>query len=110
MDKLQAELKKLEEEYKRNELVMTKDKLDELKNEIIGKLQVFKQKESEFNRDVNAARNEKLGELQKTIKGIIADIAEDEEYDLILSEGVVHVSDKLDITGKVLKKMKKSFK
>lgn len=107
---MEEDIKKLQEEYKRNELVMTQDKLDELKNKIVNGIQVFKQKEASLNQDVSVVRNEKLGELQKMIRGIIAKIAEDDGYDIILSDGVVHTSDKYDITGEVLKRMKKEFK
>lgn len=107
---MEEDIKKLQEEYKRNELVMTQDKLDELKNKIVNGIQVFKQKEAGLNQDVNVVRNEKLGELQTMIRGIIKKIAEDDDYDIILSDGVVHTSDKYDITGKVLKRMKKEFK
>jgi len=107
---MEADIKKLQGEYKRNELVMTQDKLDELKNKIIGNLQVFKQKEASFNQDLTAVRNEKLGALQTQIRGIIKNIADKEDYDLILSDGVVHASGKIDITDKVISRMKKDFK
>lgn len=110
LKQLEEEIKKLQEEYKRNELVMTQDKLDEIKTRAIGKLQQFKQKEAELNQEVSTMRSQKLAELQQQIRGIIDDIAKNEKYDLILSDGVVYSSDKLDITDKVLDKMKKAFK
>ncbi len=107
---LEEDIKKLQEEYKRNELVMTQDKLDEIKKKAIGKLQQFKQKEAALNQEVSTMRSQKLAELQQQIRGIIDDIAKKGKYDLILSDGVVYASDKLDITDKVLDKMKKAFK
>jgi len=55
-------------------------------------------------------RSQKLAELQQQIRGIIEDIAAQDNFDLILSDGVVYSTDKLDITGKVLDKMKQAFK
>ncbi len=107
---LEGDIKKLQEEYKRNELVMTQDKLDEIKKKAIAKLQEFKQKEAALNQEVSSMRSQKLAELQQQIRGIIEDIAKQEKFDLILSDGVVYSSDKLDITDKVLNKMKKAFK
>ncbi len=107
---METEIKSLQEEYKRNELVMTQDKLDEIKNKVIGKLQVFKQKEVALNQEVSAMRSQKLAELQQLIRTIIQDIAKDDKYDIILSDGVVHATDKYNITDKVLKRMKKDFK
>ena len=55
-------------------------------------------------------RSQKLAELQHIIRGIIDDIAKASKFDLVLSDGVVYASDKLDITDKVLARMKKDFK
>ena len=107
---LEEDIKKLQEKYQRNELVMTQDKLDEIKKEALAKLQEFKQKEAVLNQEVSTMRSQKLAELQQQIRGIIEDIAKKGDYDLILSDGVVYTSDKLDITDKVLERMKKAFK
>ena len=55
-------------------------------------------------------RSQELAVLQKSVREIIQSIAKSGKYDLVLSEGVVYANDKLDITSKVLDKMKKSFK
>ncbi len=112
-DELQAmekEIKSMQENYKRNELVMTEDKLNELKTKIIGQMQAFKQKEATLSQEVATMRNQELAVLQKSVREIIEDIAKSGKYDLVLSEGVVFADDKLDITEQVLDKMKKSFK
>jgi len=107
---LEKEIKTMQENYKRNELVMTEDKLNELKTKIIGKMQGFKQKEATLSQEVATMRSQELAVLQKSVREIIEEIAKAENYDLILSEGVVFSDDSLDITSKVLDKMKKMFK
>lgn len=106
----EKEVNKLQENYKRNELVMTEDKLNELKTEIITKIQELKQKEAVLTQEVATVRNQELATLQSQVRGIIDDIAKKEKYDLILSEGVAYSSPKLDITNKVLEQMKSAFK
>lgn len=106
----EKEVNKLQENYKRNELVMTEDKLNELKTEIITKIQELKQKEAVLTQEVATVRNQELATLQSQVRGIIDDIAKKEKYDLILSEGVAYSSPKLDITDKVLEQMKSAFK
>ena len=110
LQKLESEIKELQENYKRNELVMTEDKLDELKGKLIGKVQSFKQKEAALGQEVSTMRSQELAILQKSVRDIINTIAKKDDYDLILSEGVVFASDSLDITDVVLEEMKKSFK
>ena len=106
----EKEITKMQENYKRNELVMTEDKLNELKNEIITKIQLLKQKEAVLTQEVGTVRNQELAVLQTQVRGIIDDIAKKGKYDLVLSEGVAYSSPKLDITDKVLDQMKAAFK
>ena len=112
-DALQAsekEITKMQENYKRNELVMTEDKLNELKKEIIIKIQKLKQIEAVLAQEVSSVRSQELAVLQQQIRGIIDDIAKKGKYSLILSEGVAYADEKLDITDEVLDKMKSVFK
>lgn len=110
LQKLEKEITGMQENYKRNELVMTEDKLNDLKKDIIGKIQILKQKEARLTQEVNTVRSQELATLQQQVRGIIDDIAKKDKYSLILSEGVAYASDKLDITDKVLERMKKAFK
>ncbi|MCW8830164.1 MAG: OmpH family outer membrane protein [Gammaproteobacteria bacterium] len=108
--KLEGEIKSMQENYTRNELVMTEDKLTELKTKLYNKVQVFKQKEKVLGQEVATVRNQELAVLQKSVRDIIDSIAKKDNYDLILSDGVVFASEKLDITDVVLEQMKKDFK
>lgn len=111
LQEMEKEINEMQENYKRNELVMTEDKLNELKNSIITKIQDFKQKEALLQQEVATVRNEELQVLQQSVRSIIQDIAKSDKYDLILtSEGVAYANEKLDISNKVLERMKKAFK
>ena len=109
LQKAEKEITKMQENYKRNELVMTEDKLNDLKKEIIMKIQRLKQKEAQMTQEVGIVRNQELAVLQQQVRGIIDDIAKKGKYSLILSEGVAFSDPKLDITDKVLDKMKSAF-
>ena len=111
LEEMEKEINEMQENYKRNELVMTEDKLNELKNGIIAKIQEFKQKEAVLQQEVATVRNQELAVLQQSVRSIIDEIAKADKYDLILtSEGVAYANEKLDISGKVLERMKKAFK
>lgn len=107
---LEKEITKMQEDYKRNELVMTEDKLNALKKDIITKIQKLKQTEAVLSQEVATVRNQELAVLQQQVRDIIDDIAKKGKYSLVLSEGVAYTDDKLDITDKVLDEMKKAFK
>ena len=89
---------------------MTEDKLNDLKNEIITKIQILRQKEAQLTQEVATVRNQELAVLQQQVRSIIDDIAKSGKYSLVLSEGVAYTDKKLDITDKVLDKMKAAFK
>jgi outer membrane protein len=110
LQKAEVEITKLQENYKRNELVMTEDKLNALKKDIITKIQMLKQKEAAMTQEVTTVRNQELAVLQQQIKGIIDDIAKKGKYDIVLTEGVVYATKKVDITDKILGVMKAAFK
>ncbi len=110
LQKAEKEITKMQENFQRNELVMTEDKLNDLKREIITKIQRLKQKEAMLTQEVGTVRNQELAVLQQQVRGIIDDIAKKGKYDLVLSEGVAFVSPDLDITDKVLDQMKSAFK
>jgi outer membrane protein len=111
LQEMEKEINEMQENYKRNELVMTEDKLNELKNTIIAKIQEFKQKEAVLQQEVATVRNQELAVLQQSVRSIIQDIAKADKYDLILtSEGVAYANEDLDISNKVLERMKKAFK
>lgn len=63
----------------------------------------LKRATQEFREDYNQRRNEELAVLQKIAYKAIVEIAKQEKYDLILHEGAVYASDRIDITDKVLK-------
>jgi len=110
LKEMEKEINKMQENYKRNELVMSEDKLNELKKELIAKLQTIKQKEAVLTQEVTTVRNQELAILQQQVRGVIDDIAKKGKYSLILSEGVAYTDEKLDITDQVLDKMKAAFK
>ena len=111
LQEMEKQINEMQENYKRNELVMTEDKLNELKNQIIAKIQEFKQKEAVLQQEVATVRNQELAVLQQSVRSIIEEIAKAEKYDLILtSEGVAYANEDMDISGKVLERMKKAFK
>ena len=109
LEEMQKEIKDMQENYKRNELVMTEDKLNEFKDKIIAKIQEFKQKEALLQQEVNTMRNQELAVLQQSVRSIIQDIGKAGKYDLILSEGVAFANENLDVTDQVLDRMKKAY-
>ena len=66
----------------------------------------MKRTQEEFRDDLNIRRNEVLAKLQKDMYQAVVTLAKEQKFDLILSQGVVYSSNKVDITDSVLKKLK----
>ena len=50
-------------------------------------------------------RNEELGKLQRRIIEAIRALAKEDKYDLLLTDGVIYASEKIDVTQQVQKKL-----
>jgi outer membrane protein len=66
----------------------------------------IKRLQDEYSEDLSIRRNEELRKLEKEIAKTIVDLAKKESYDLIVYQGVIFASDKVDITDKVLQSLK----
>jgi outer membrane protein len=102
----QQEIKTLEERLTKNEAIMSEAESRKLRRDVREKKRDLRNQEDEFKEDYNLRRNEELEAIQQTIHKIIQTLAEEQSYDFILSEGVVHASSRVDITDQVLKRLK----
>ena len=64
--------------------------------------------EDEFNEDVRIARSRELSKLQRKVVEVIQALAKSEKFDLIISDGVIFAGGKVDITDKVIGRLKKA--
>ncbi len=102
----QKEIKKLEEKLMRDQAVMGESERRSLEKEIISKKREAKRAQEEFSEDFNIRRNEELGKLQRRIYEAIKGLAKEENYDLLLTDGVIYASDKVNVTGRIQEKLK----
>ena len=59
---------------------------------------------------MNIRRNEAFDKLRRRVFEVITDISKKEKYDLVVSDGVVYADDRIDMTGKVVDRLKQEFK
>ncbi len=101
----QEQIKQLQDKYRRDRDVMSAAEREKMENTLRERVREFKRKSDAFAADFSAARNQALGNLQSDIYKAIVEIAEAEGYDLIVSESVLYVSKRIDITDKVIAKL-----
>lgn len=104
---MQADVKKLEDALEKNGLLMKDAERRSKELEIVGLKRDLRRATQEFREDYNLRRNEELASLQKVVFKAIVEIAKQENYDLILHEGTIYASKRVDLTDRVLKKLGK---
>lgn len=104
--KEQAALQKIEEAFRRDRDIMSAAEREKKEKELVAKVREFKRKSDAFATDFSEARNKALSGLQADIYKAIVEIAEAGNYDLIVSESVLYVSKRIDITDQVIEKLK----
>jgi outer membrane protein len=100
----------LENKLKRDGEVMSESRRVDLERKILKRKREFNRAKDELKEDFNIRRNEELGQLQRQVYAVIVDLAKSEKYDLMVTERVLYASDRIDITDKVLKRLKATFK
>ena len=119
-ERLKAEFEPREAQLrqKREEILSLEDQLKtdsalssngrrKLEREIRLKVSQLKFLEQEFREDQNLRRNEEIRELQQVISNVLKMQGDDGNFDLILTEGVSYVSDKIDITAQTIEMLKR---
>jgi outer membrane protein len=104
---LQTRIKQLEEEIEKNAPVLKEGDRRAKEHEIAAHKRDARRLTQEFREDYNLRRNEELAQLQKLVERTIAEIAKQENYDLVVHEGVLYAGPKADMTEKVLKRLGK---
>jgi outer membrane protein len=96
---LQAEEKK----YQKESLTMSDEQRDKTEKSLQQKKIDIQRNERELREDMDLRRREEIGDLQEKINITIDKIAADENYDLILYNGIAFASKKVDITNQIIK-------
>ncbi len=102
---IQKEIRGMEERLAKDEAIMDEKEITRLRREIISKKRDVKRDQDEFREDYNIRRSEELDKLQKKIYKAIESLAKEHGYDLIVSDGVIVASERVDITDMVLKRL-----
>jgi outer membrane protein len=85
---------------------LSADERRKKERDIVSDQRELQRLQDEYSEDLSIRRNEELRALEKKIAATIVDLAEKESFDLIIYQGVIYASDKVDLTDKVLGMLK----
>jgi outer membrane protein len=103
----QKKIKALEDKFNKDRAIMSEQERSKLERELVAQKRDLKRSQDEFREDLNFRRNEEFGKIQKRVVVAIQKIAKENNYDVILGEGVIFASAKVDISGLVIDYLKK---
>lgn len=101
-------LRKIEDELEKSALVLKESDRQDLEKEVRDLRRVIKRETQDFREELNVRQNEELRKLERIVLKVVANIAEEEKYDLIIHQGAIYASNRIDITDKVLEKLAKT--
>lgn len=103
----QKEIQNLEEKLSRDAAVMSDTERSNIEKDLISRKRDAVRAQQEFREDFNARRNDELGKIQRRIVEAVRGIAKDQNFDLLLTDGVIYASEQIDVTAQVQEKLAK---
>ncbi len=96
------QLREMEERLQQGDGFQSDEERRRLENQFRDGQRDLQRSQNEFLEDLNLRRNERLGDLQRLFISEIQSYSQSQNYDLVVVEGFIHASDKIDITQQIL--------
>jgi outer membrane protein len=106
----QEDLDRLNERQDRDGALMSEDELKRLQNDIRARKRRLRYAKAELQEDFALRQTELRTRLVKQVEEVVRQLAKEQEIDVILSEGLVYFSPRVDISGDVVERLKQEFK
>jgi outer membrane protein len=100
----QKRLQELEQRLQQQQDISMDERL-RLEKDILTRSRKLKNDQAAFREDINLRKNEEMNRLRMMIGETVREYAKAENFDLVVEDGVVYFSDRIDITDKILKKL-----
>lgn len=106
----QKDVRSLEDRLVKNAAVLSESERQRNETEIRAAKRELRRAQDEFREDLNLRRSQELSKLQQKVTEVIQVLAKAEEYDLIVSDGVIFAGKRVEITDKILERLRADFK
>jgi outer membrane protein len=102
-----ALLKSKREQLEKDGLIMTAEQRTELEREIRAIESKLRGEEQDFREELNIQKNNEFKKVRLSVMEAINQLAKEEGFDLILSDGVLFSSKRFDLTENILEHMQR---
>ena len=105
----QQEIRVLEDELAKNAAVLSAGERERQESRVRQLKRELRRSQDEFREDLNLRRSQELSALQRQVTEVIQAMAKEERYDLIVTDGVIFAGEKVDITRRVIERLRSGF-
>lgn len=105
----QKQVKKLEEKLSRDGAVMSESEVKRLERDIVSRHRKLKNAREEYREDFNLRRNELQSLISRQVAEIVRQVGKEEKIDIILTDGVIFASKRVNMSAKILQRLKEKF-
>ena len=106
---LEQSLRESEEALRRDMEIMAEAERVDAERGLRDQRRDLLRRQNEYLEDLNIRRNEELGRLQRALMQEVEAFARQNNYDLVLGDGVLYASGSVDVTAQVLGRLERSF-
>jgi outer membrane protein len=104
------QLKNKESQLQRDAAVMSETQMKRAEREVIALRRKLQNSRDEYRDELSLRQNEERTKLLRQVAEVVKEIGKAEQFDLILTEGVAYASRDVDISDKVLARLKQGFR
>ncbi|KOR31507.1 hypothetical protein TI04_00445 [Achromatium sp. WMS2] len=108
--RIDQQLKDKENQLNRNSAVMNDSELKRLQREVITLRRKLQNSRDEYRDEISLRQNEERTKLLRQIAEVVKAIGKEENFDLILTDGVAYASEGVDISDRVLQRLRQGFR
>jgi outer membrane protein len=106
----QTQLDELKKKLEGDGPLMSEEEIARLQNDIRSRDRKVKYAKAEYQEDVALRQNELRTKLVQQVREVVQEVAKEQKMDLIVSEGVVYYSERIDISAQVIERLQSKFK
>jgi outer membrane protein len=106
----QTKLDELKKNLERDAPLMSEEELARLQNDIRNRDRKVKYAKAEFQEDFALRQNELRTKLIAQVREVVRELAKEQKIDLIVSEGVVYFSERVDMSAQVIERLQSKAK
>lgn len=98
-------LRDIETRLEKDGAIMSESERQKLEREAVAQGRDLKRQEQDFQEDLNRRQNEELGRMQRRLLDVVRAYGKEAGYDVIVGDGLLYFSERVDITDAILQRM-----